>query len=49
MCSYLFCSTTIIHIYHVFGGIVLQCATCLEDVSIGYDQSLLKGIVVGHY
>jgi hypothetical protein len=27
----------------------LHYATCLEDVPISYDQSLLKGIVAIHY
>jgi hypothetical protein len=30
-------------------GIALHQATCLEDVPISYDQSLLKEIVAKHY
>jgi hypothetical protein len=32
-----------------FGGMALNHATCLEDVPISYDQSLLKGIGAKHY
>jgi hypothetical protein len=47
--------TTIIHIQNqnkvveLFGGMALHHATCLENVPISYDQSLLKGIVAKHY
>jgi hypothetical protein len=47
--------TTIIHIQNqnkvveLFGSMALHHATCLEDVPISYDQSLLKGIVAKHY
>ena len=46
--------TTIIDIQNknkvveLFGGGALHHATCLEDVPISYDQSLLKEIVAKH-
>jgi hypothetical protein len=44
---------TIIHIQNqnkvVEFLVALHHATCLEDVPISYDQSLLKGIVANRY